>query len=234
LQKPQADLASNSQATLSLLEECRKRNPRARIVFTSTRQVYGIPQYLPVDEAHPVVPLDINGIHKAAAEQYCQLYARIYGMDVTVLRLVNTYGPRMGLTGASLPLVANWVRRLRLGHPLELWNGELMRDFSYIDDVVSALMIAGGMDEGGCQIYNLGGTRIHLRELAELLISIHGRGIIRSKKYPGERKMIEIGTIYSDDSKFKKKTGWNPQVPLPEGLRRTLEYYQQYQTQYLP
>lgn len=233
MQRPITDIHINVQNTIKLLETCRRVNPHAQIVFTSTRQVYGIPKYLPVDEAHPVSPVDVNGINKYSAEQFCQLYARVYGVGTTILRLSNTYGPRMGLKGASLPLIAHWIKNLFSDSPLDIWNGDLIRDFSYVDDVVQALLIAQTLEEKKAGIYNIGGIRSSLFDLANNMIAISGRGSYRFRKYPDKRKRIEIGTIYVDDSRFRNETGWKPLTDLPEGLRNTLDYFAQYIDRYL-
>src|SRR5450432_797161 len=109
---PLEDLAINCTAQLALLEACRQVNPDVRIVFASTRQVYGRPQYLPVDESHPVRPVDVNGINKIAAESYHILYNDLYDMRSTVFRITNTYGPHMRIKDARQMFLGVWVRCL--------------------------------------------------------------------------------------------------------------------------
>jgi UDP-glucose 4-epimerase len=230
---PLTDLAINGTAQLSILEICRQHNPGARIVFASTRQIYGRPRYLPVDENHPLEPVDINGINKIAGESYHLLYTRVYGLASAVLRLTNTYGPRMRIKDARQTFLGIWVRAAIEGRPFEVWGGEQLRDYTYVDDAVDALMrlaLAEGL-EG--RAFNLGGDRvISLADTAALLAEASGgRYVVR--EFPAERKRIDIGDYYADDRAFRAATGWTPRVALDEGLRRTVEYYRQHIDHYL-
>lgn len=231
---PFTDLDINSRAQLSLLEVCRKIAPNVRIVFASTRQIYGRPQYLPVDERHPLQPVDVNGINKLAGEQYHLLYSQVYGIRSTVLRLTNTYGPRMRIKDARQTFLGVWIRNLLQGRPFEVWGGEQLRDYTYVDDCVSALQLAANSDNAIGQIYNLGGCGepVSLLETAETLVAAaHDLNLSVAEEpfvlrdYPAERKKIDIGDYYADDLKIRQQLGWQPQVNLREGLRRTLAYY---------
>src|SRR6185295_15038042 len=132
---PETDLEINCRAQLTLLEACRLHNPKLRVVFASTRQIYGKPDYLPVDEQHPLRPVDVNGINKLAGEEFHLLYSRVYGIRATALRLTNTIGPRMRIKDARQTFVGVWIRRILEGEPFEVWGGEQLRDFTYVDDV---------------------------------------------------------------------------------------------------
>lgn len=223
---PLTDLEINARAQLFILEACRQSNPGIRIVFAGTRQVYGRPDYLPVDENHPLRPVDINGIHKLAGEWYHLLYGQVYGIRSTVLRLTNTYGPRMRIRDARQTFVGIWIRHLLENQPFEVWGGEQLRDFTYVDDCVDALLLAAHCPEAVGQVYNLGGDApVSLLQLAQMLIAANGRGEYVLRTYPEERKKIDIGDYYSDDAAIRKTLGWNPCVPLQEGLARTLEYF---------
>ena len=231
---PYTDLEINARAQLSILEACRHHNPGVRIVFAGTRQVYGRPDYLPVDEHHPLRPVDINGIHKLAGEWYHLLYGQVYGIDSTVLRLTNTYGPRMRIRDARQTFVGIWVRLLLEGKPFEVWGGEQLRDFTYVDDCVDALLLAAQNPGAAGKVYNLGGERcVTLCELADLLLQAHGSGSYERRHYPEERKKIDIGDYYSDDASIRRDLGWQPRVPLEEGLKRTLEYFEAHFKAYL-
>jgi nucleoside-diphosphate-sugar epimerase len=225
---PLNDLSSNCSAQLNLLEACRKHNPNLRIVYASTRQIYGRPEYLPVDESHRVAPVDINGIHKYAAELYHHLYGNVYGIRSSILRLTNTIGPRMRIKDARQTFLGVWVRMLLNKQPIEVWGGQQLRDFNDVEDVVDALMIAAVHEGAVGEIFNLGSEeRISLKDLAELMTTIQGRGELRIMEYPEERKRIDIGDYYSSFSKFHALTGWHPSRGLNQTLQRTLEYYQQ-------
>ena len=231
---PETDLAINGMAQLSLLELCRRVNPEARIVFASTRQLYGKPHYLPVDESHPVEPVDINGINKLSAELYHRLYANVYGLSTRILRLTNTIGPRMRIRDARQTFVGIWLRQLLAGEPIEVWGGEQLRDFNDVEDVVDALLLAGSLGELATTPYNLGShERLSLRELAELMIRLHGSGEIRLMSFPAERKKIDIGDYYSCYDRFQRDAGWQPSRSLETTLERTLAYYRLHQSHYL-
>ncbi len=224
---PFTDLEINAHAQLSILEACRNYNPRIRIVFAGTRQVYGRPQYLPVDEKHPVRPVDVNGINKVAGENYHLLYGDMYGIRSTVLRLTNTYGPRMRVKDARQTFIGIWIRLMLEGKPFEVWGGEQLRDFTYVDDCVDAMLLAACKDAAVGKIYNLGGEKnVSLLRLAELLVAANsGAGGFRVRQFPEERKKIDIGDYYSDDTLIRRELGWETRVPLEEGLKRTVDYF---------
>ena len=231
---PETDLAINGTAQLSLLELCRRVNAEARIVFASTRQLYGRPHYLPVDESHPVEPVDINGINKLSAELYHRLYADVYGLSTRILRLTNTIGPRMRIRDARQTFVGIWIRQLLAGKPIEVWGGEQLRDFNDVEDVVDALLLAGSLDTLATSPYNLGSPqRLNLRQLAELMIRLHGSGEIRLMSFPAERKKIDIGDYYSCYDRFQRDAGWQPSRSLEQTLERTIAYYREHQSHYL-
>ncbi len=225
---PFTDLEINATAQLSILEAVRKFNPSIRIVFASTRQLYGKPQYLPVDEKHPIVPVDINGIHKLAGEGYHMLYHKVYGIASTCLRLTNTYGPGMRVKDARQTFLGIWVKLLLNGQSIQVFgDGEQLRDFNYVDDAVDALVAAALRKEAIGEVMNLGSSEVTgLRRLAERLVAVHGAGTWELVPFPAERKAIDIGDYYGDWAKAKQLLGWAPRVGLDEGLRRTLAYYQ--------
>src|SRR5579864_8620878 len=154
---PLTDLAINCTAQLSILEACRNQNPEIRVVFASTRQFYGRPGYLPVDERHALHPVDVNGVNKMAGESYHTLYCEVYGIPTTSLRLTNTYGPRMRVRDARQTFLGVWIRRVLDGQPFEVWQGDQLRDFTYVDDAVEALLLAAGHPAAVGRTYNLGG-----------------------------------------------------------------------------
>lgn len=231
---PYADLMMNCQAQLGLLEACRKHAPGAKIVFTATRQQYGRPEYLPVDEGHPLRPIDINGIHKVAAEAYHLLYGRLYGLHVTSLRLTNTYGPGQLMRNGRHAFVP-WLIRLAIdGQQLQIFgDGQQMRDFTYVDDVVEALLAAACRHESDGEVFNLGGERPYsIHEFVDILLGVVGGGSYACTPFPEDRRRIDIGSYYADFSKIKSVLDWQPAVPLTEGLRRTVEYYRRYRNHY--
>lgn len=231
---PHSDLEINCKAQLSILEACRLHNPAIRVVFASTRQLYGRPDYLPVDEKHPVRPVDVNGINKLAGEWYHTLYDSVYGIGACSLRLTNTYGPRMRVKDARQTFVGIWIRQLLEGRPLEVWGGEQLRDFTFVDDCVEALLLAATRPEARGQVFNLGGEApIDLRSLASLMTEMVPGAKFVIHPFPEERKKIDIGHYYSDWSLISQKLGWRPQVALKEGLTRTIAYYKTHLASYV-
>lgn len=224
---PHTDLNINAGAQLSILETCRNHNPSIKIVFASTRQLYGKPEYLPVDEKHPIHPVDVNGINKLAGEWYHILYNNIYGIRACALRLTNTYGPGMRVKDARQTFLGIWLRNLIEGKPVLVFgNGEQLRDFNYVDDIVEALLMAATSEKTNGEIYNLGSHEIiNLKDLAKMLTDLHAGGRFKIVPFPPERKAIDIGNYYSDFSKIRETLGWEPRIPLREGLQRSLDYY---------
>ncbi len=168
---PITDLDINAKAQLSILEACRKYNPDIRIVFASTRQIYGKPMYLPVDEKHPRHPVDVNGINKIAGEQYHLLYQEVYGITSSVLRLTNTYGPRMRIKDARQTFLGIWIRNLLEGKPVQVFgDGKQRRDYNYVEDVLDALLIAATENNAVGKVYNLGAPDpLSLEETAKIM-----------------------------------------------------------------
>lgn len=234
MQDPYTDLEINCRAQLSILEACRKHNPAIRIVYASTRQIYGKPDYLPVDERHLLHPVDVNGINKMAGEWYHILYNNVYGIRACALRLTNTYGPRMRVKDARQTFLGVWIKQVIEGQPIQVWgDGTQIRDFNYVDDVVDAMLLAAADPAAIGQIFNLGSDEtINLRDLAQLLIDIHGRGTFEIIPYPADRKPIDIGDYYADYRLIQGKLGWRPRVSLREGLKRTLAFYYEHRTHY--
>lgn len=230
---PETDLEINCRAQLAILEACRKYNPKLRVVFASTRQIYGRPDYLPVDENHPLRPVDVNGINKLAGEEYHLLYSAVHGVPSTVLRLTNTIGPRMRVKDARQTFVGVWIKQVLRGEPIEVWGGEQLRDFTYVDDAVDAFLLAATQPRAVGRVYNLGGVgRISLRELAELLVKVARRGSYRVRTFPANRRKIDIGDYYSDCRRIEE-IGWKPTTTIRDALAGTVAYYRRELPHYL-
>lgn len=232
--QPELDLEINVQAQLSILEACRRHNSKARLVFASTRQLYGRPQYLPVDEKHPIKPVDVNGINKLAGESYHVLYSEIYGIRSTVLRLTNTYGPGMRVRDAKQTFLGIWVRQLLQGQPISVFGtGDQLRDFNYVDDCVNALLLAGASDQGVGRVFNLGSKEVvSLKAVAQMLVNLEPGAKYATIPFPPERKAIDIGDYYGDHTLFSQVYGWTPVVDLADGLRKTVDYYREHGERY--
>ena len=234
MRDPYTDLEINCRAQLSILEACRKYNPRLKLVYASTRQIYGKPDYLPVDERHLLHPVDVNGINKMAGEWYHILYNNVYGIRACALRLTNTYGPRMRVKDARQTFLGIWIKQLIDGEPIQVFgDGTQIRDFNYVDDVVDALLMSAAEPAADGQIFNLGSDEtINLRDLAALMVEANGGGRYQVVPFPNDRKAIDIGDYYADYRLIQGRLGWRPRVGLREGLRRTLAFYREERQHY--
>ena len=234
MRDPYTDLEINCRSQLSILQACRKYNPGVKIVYAGTRQIYGRPQYLPVDEKHPLEPTDINGVNKLAGEWYHIVYHRVYGLRTVSLRMTNTYGPCMRVKDARQTFIGWWLRQIVEGHELQIFgDGQQIRDFNYVDDVVEALVLAAAAPAAEGQVYNLGGDEpINLLDLAELLIEINGGGSYRIAPFPADRRRIDIGDYHGDYTKIRTQLDWRPTVSLRQGLERTIAFYHRYREHY--
>jgi UDP-glucose 4-epimerase len=223
---PLSDMSANVHAQIVLLEGCRRYIPEVRIVFASTRQIYGRPISCPVDENHPIRPVDVNGINKAAAESYHTLYHQVYGLQTVSLRLTNTFGPRMRVKDARQTFLGIWVRRVVEGSAFEVWGGQQKRDLTYVDDAVDAFLVAAACSTAQGHVFNIGGgPPVSLAELAESVVTIAKAGRFETKQFPPERLPIDIGDYFADDRLFRQVTGWAPKITLEEGLARTVAYF---------
>jgi len=224
---PITDLDINAKAQLSILEACRKHNPGIRIVFASTRQIYGKPKYLPVDEKHPRHPVDVNGINKIAGEQYHILYQEVYGIESSVLRLTNTYGPRMRIKDARQTFLGIWIRNLLEGKPLQLFgDGKQRRDYNYVEDVLDALLIAATEENAIGKAYNLGAPDpLSLEDTAKIMCQKTVGGDYQMVPFPKDRKAIDVGDFICDYSAFRDQFGWEPKVSFEEGIEKSVEYF---------
>jgi UDP-glucose 4-epimerase len=235
MREPYTDLEINCRSQLTLLESCRHHNPRAKVVFAGTRQVYGRPDSLPVRETHLVRPTDVNGINKAAGEYYHLVYNNVFGVRACSLRLTNVYGPRQLIRHNRQGFIGWFIRLALENKTIQIFgDGSQLRDFVYVDDAADAFLRAGASDRCNGEVFNVGGDRpISHRDLSALLLKVAGSGSVAYVDWPAEKKAIDIGSFYADSSKFTAVTGWRPQVDLSEGLRRTLAFYRQHYDHYV-
>ena len=232
MRDPFTDLGINCTAQLSLLESCRKNNPEVKILFAGTRNQYGKPKYLPVDEKHPLEPTDINGINNMAGEWYHMLYNNVYKLRTVSLRLTNTFGPGHQMKH-SRQGVLNWfIRQLIDGKAICLYGGQQKRDVSYVDDVVEAFIMAMASDRTDGEVFNLGGTTLRLKEFVEKAIALYGKGSFKISPMPKAIQAIEVGDYIADYSKIKNLLGWKPKISIEEGLRKTFSYYLRFKKHY--
>ena len=235
MRDPHTDLAINCHSQLTILEACRQHNPSAKIVYAGTRQIYGKPDRLPVDETHLVRPTDINGIYKAAGEQYHIVYNNVYGVRACSLRLTNIYGPRQLIRHNRQGFIGWFIRTALEDGEIQIYgDGAQLRDFVYVDDAADAFLRAGATDAVNGGVFNVGGPDpVSHRDVVALLLEEAGTGRARYIEWPDEKRRIDIGSFYSDSTRFIETTGWQRTVDLREGFRRTLTYYRQHLSHYL-
>jgi UDP-glucose 4-epimerase len=235
MRDPHTDLEINCRSQLTLLEACRAHNPGTKIVYAGTRQVYGRPDRLPVDETQLVRPTDINGINKAAGEHYHIVYNNVFGVRACSLRLTNVFGPRQLIRHSRQGFIGWFIRLAIEGREIQVYgDGSQLRDFVYVDDVADAFLRAGASDACNGGVFNVGGREpISHRDLVTALIEEAGAGSVRFVEWPEENRRIDIGSFYSDSGKFTATTGWTPVTDFREGLRRTLTFYRQHFDKYV-
>jgi UDP-glucose 4-epimerase len=235
MRDPQTDLEINCRSQLTLLEACRRNNPKAKVVYAGTRQVYGKPDALPVTERHLVRPTDINGINKVAGEYYHLVYNNVFGVRGCSLRLTNTYGPRQLVKHNRQGFIGWFIRLAVEGREIQIYgDGSQLRDFVFVDDAADAFLRAGASDACNGEVFNVGGAEpVSHRDLVHLLLEVAGTGTVRYIDWPAEKKAIDIGSFYADSSRFRGTTGWEPRVTLREGLSRTVAYYREHLSHYL-
>ena len=230
MEDPFTDLDINTRSQLSILEACRHENPDVKIVYAGTRQQYGKPNYLPLDEEHRQQPTDVNGVNKLAGEWYHIVYHNAYGLRTASLRMTNTYGPRQLVKHKRQGFIGWFVRLAVLGETIQLYgDGQQLRDLCYVDDAVDAFLRVGATDASNGEIYNLGGLRpISLLEIAEMLVEIAGSGRVELVPWPTARQRIDIGDVYSSYDKIQTALGWQPTVDAREGLTQMVWFYQEH------
>lgn len=233
---PMTDLEINCRSQLSILEACRHVNPAIRIVFASTRQIYGKPIELPVTEDHILRPTDVNGINKTSGEMYHHVYADVYGLRTTSLRLTNTYGPRQLMKHNRQGFAGWFIRQVVLGEKIQLFgDGEQKRDFNFVDDAVDAFLLAAVSPAAEGEIFNLGAKPpASLRDFVELLYEVAGEEpTYELVPFPEDRRRIDIGDFYADYGKIERTLGWTPRTSLRDGASRTIEFYREHIQHYL-
>ena len=235
MRDPHTDLEINCESQLTLLEACRRHNPDAKVVYASTRQIYGRPDFLPVTEQHLVRPTDVNGINKAAGEYYHLVYNNVFGVRACALRLTNVYGPRQLIKHNRQGFIAWFIRLAVEGKEIQVFgDGSQIRDFVYVDDAVDAFLLAAMCESCNGEAFNVGGSEhIAHRDLVRLLVEVAGSGSYRFVEWPAEKKAIDIGSFYADSSRFMRASGWRPRVALRDGLRDTVQYYRAHLDKYL-
>jgi len=235
MRDPYTDLEINCRSQLTVLEACRNHNPAGKVVFAGTRQVYGRPDSLPVDETHLVRPTDVNGINKAAGESYHIVYNNVFGVRACSLRLTNVFGPRQLIRHDRQGFIGWFIRLAIENREIQIYgDGSQLRDFVYVDDAADAFLRAGAADACNGEVFNVGGDEpICHRDLTALLVDIAGSGRVTYVPWPAEKQAIDIGSFYADSTKFRRTTGWAPAVTIREGFARTIAFYREHLGEYV-
>jgi UDP-glucose 4-epimerase len=230
MREPERDLHLNAMSHARFLEQLREVAHAARVVHASTRQVYGRPLRLPVDEEHPARPVDVNGVAKLAGEQLHMVYAHAHRMAITSLRLTNVYGPRQCLRSDELGFLPVFVRLALQGRQIRLFgDGSQRRDCLHVDDVVDALVRCTGASGVG-SVFNIGTTDHHsLADIAHLMAELGGAGTeVVTTEWPDAHQRIDIGSFETDSSAAAAELGWRAVTPLRDGLAQTLSFYREH------
>lgn len=231
---PLLDLDINCRGHLTLLEACRTTGSRPKVVFASSRFVYGRIERNPVDESHPLNCISMYGIHKLAAEKYYRFYQTLHQVPAVILRLSNPYGPRQQMKHGKYGIVNWFIRQALSGERLTVYgDGSQARDYVYVEDIAEAFVAAAISSKTDGEIYNVGsGVGTRFREMAELVAAEIPGTEIKSIPWPTSHAIVETGSYISDIRRFYSATGWAPTVSLKEGIRRTVDYYREHRSLY--
>lgn len=231
---PFYDLDINCRGHLTVLEACRRHNPKARMIFPSSRFVYGDIEYNPVDEVHPYNCLSIYGVHKLNGEKYYHFYQRAHGLDAVIFRIANPYGPRQQMKHGKYGIL-NWFIRLALeGRPLTVYGEGLQkRDYIFVEDLARAMLMGAAAKDVHFDVFNLGsGNGLAFKDMAELVVRAVGQGQVQFVPWPEDRYFVETGDYVTNISKIRRKLSWEPLVPIEEGIARTVAHYRAHAEHY--
>lgn len=232
-EQPFLDLDINGKGHLTVLEAVRTHAPEAKVVFSSSRMVYGKILTVPVNESHPTEPLSLYGIHKLLGEKYYQYYWNTFGIPTISVRIPNPYGPRQQMKHSKYSIVGWFVRQAMEGKSITVFgDGSQERDYLYIDDIVDAFLHLTMRGESG-EVYNIGThERIRFGDMVDAVIESVGNGKKEFVPWPENYEKNETGNYIADTSKIQVVTGWTPQVPLKEGIKRMVDYYKEHKSHY--
>jgi UDP-glucose 4-epimerase len=224
VEQPIVDLDVNCAGSLALLEAIRLEAPKTKIVFASSRLVYGAPRRLPVPEDHALAPLCPHGVHKAMVEHYLAIYGKLHGIRSTTLRITNPYGSGQPADRRAYGVINFLIHRALAGRTLPIYgDGSQHRDYVFIGDVVAALLLAGvdSRSDGGA--YNVGsGVGTAMIDMAKLVIGIVGDGRVEHQPWPPLVHEIDTGDFVADIARIEREIGWRPTIALADGLRKTV------------
>nr|MDO8083025.1 GDP-mannose 4,6-dehydratase [Candidatus Freyarchaeota archaeon] len=233
---PHLDIDVNCKGTINVLESCRIFNDTAKILFSGTRGEVGKPISNPVDETHREDPVDIYAVNKLAAEKYCLVYYKVYGIPVSSIRITNVFGPRQQMKHGEWGVLNFFIGKAMLEEPIVIYGkGEQLRDYNYVENVVDAFLLAAQSDKANGEVFMLGTNRgISLVDIVKLVIKIVGKGSYEHAPFPKEiNKKLDIGDFVVNYSKINRLLDWYPKISLEEGLERTVEFYRERLNEYI-
>ncbi|MEX1112779.1 MAG: GDP-mannose 4,6-dehydratase [Candidatus Andersenbacteria bacterium] len=232
-EQPFLDLDINGKGHLTVLEAIREHAPQARVLFSSSRMVYGKIKTVPVEETHPTDPLSLYGIHKLLGEKYYHYYWDTFGVDTVSVRIPNPYGPRQQMKHSKYSIVGWFVRQAMEDNNIDIFgDGQQERDYLYIDDIVDAFLHLTVKGASG-EVYNIGThERIRFVDMVDAVLAEVGSGRKTHIPWPESYEKNETGNYIADTAKIEAVTNWKPQVSLKEGVRAMVDYYKQYKQHY--
>lgn len=227
LTEPFLDVDINCVGHLHVLEAVRAVAPSAKVCFSSSRLVYGRILTNPVDESHPTQPLSLYGVHKLAAEKYNRIYYDRYGLRTTTVRIPNPYGPRQQMRHHKYSVVGWFIRKALDHQALTVFgDGAQERDYLFSDDIVDAFLRVAATDRTDGEVYNIGTHEgVRFKDMIDTVITVAGSGRMEHTPWPKDYEQSETGSYRADTRKIAAAVGWQPTVPLAEGIRRTVAYY---------
>ncbi|MEK7556926.1 MAG: GDP-mannose 4,6-dehydratase [Patescibacteria group bacterium] len=231
--QPFLDLDINGRGHLNVLEAMREHNPKAKILFSSSRLAYGKILTTPVKEDHPTNPLSVYGIHKLLGEKYYRYYADTFGLHTVSVHIPNPYGPRQQMKHSKYSIVGWFVRLAMEDKEIQIFgDGQQERDYMYVDDIVDAFLQLAGKGEAG-EIYNIGThERVKFVDMVDAVLAEVGSGSKKHVPWPENYEKNETGNYVADTSKIESLTGWQARVSLKDGIRQMVEYYKKYRKHY--
>lgn len=226
MREPLVDIDINCKGTIHLLEAVRRFQPSARVLYVGTSTQIGPMHAAVIDERHSEFPVDIYSANKCAGEKYTLLYGKAHGLDVVVVRLANTYGPRSNIRSADFGFINYFIGLALRGRSLTVFGeGKQLRNVSFVDDSVEALLAVAARPASRGEVYFAVADRQYsVLELAESIARHIGGGVSRIP-WPADRAAIEAGDAIISNAKIRRDVGWEPRTPLDEGLRRTREFF---------
>lgn len=235
MRDPKTNIDVNCAGTIQLLEAIKRYNPECRFIGLGTTTQLGKLIYQPADENHPEFPLDIYSANKCASEMYSLIYAHAFGVKAAVVRLPNIYGPRAAIHSPEFTFNNYFIGLALSGRAITVYgDGAQKRNSLYVADAVDAIIAVAEKKDLGGQVYlAVSDEHYSVKEIAEAIIEIFGKGRLDMVPWPAQRAALEVGDAIFTNKKILQEIGWKPKISLKEGLKLTLDFYQSRLSTYL-